>query len=188
MSDYIKLFDNKNQQDAFAESEDYTQPHISCTKGGGNLKYNNGSGGITADSITPELLENEDIGRKILNWGLSDEEISHLHTLHGIYEEFQSSIHGDEDLSALGNFSDFFLDGNEFQTDTSRYSNLLDEIQTLEEYKYLVYSVYGDFDIGGIVLKRNNYNKLAFESVDRSVIIFFREGRYCDVYIGADTF
>ena len=32
-----------------------------------------GEGEITTDDITPELLENEDVLRRIENWGLSDE-------------------------------------------------------------------------------------------------------------------
>lgn len=74
-----------------------------------------------------------------------------------------------------------------FQTQTSRYNDLLDKMQTLEEYKYLVYSVYGNFEDNGIVLKRNNYNKRTFESMDCSVNITFNEGQYCGIYIGADT-
>ncbi len=187
MSDYIKLFDNKTQQDTFAESENYTQPHISCTKGGGNLKYNNGGGGITADSITPELLENADILRRIQNWGLSDDQISHVHVLHGIEEQFRESLGIDEDLIGVGDFSDFLLDGTAFQTDTPEYSDLLNRIQTLEDYKYLVYSVYGDFEDGGIVLKQGN-NKLRFESIDRGIVICFtNSGRYCSIDIGVDT-
>ena len=38
-------------------------------------KASKGGGTITADDITPELLENEDILKKVQNWGLSDEAI-----------------------------------------------------------------------------------------------------------------
>lgn len=146
-----------------------------------------GGGEITADDITPELLEDEKVLIKIWKWGLSDEQISHLHVLHGIDEQINNSFQSDEDLSAYGEFGNFLLDEDNFQTLTPRYSNLLDEIQTLEEYKYLVYSIYGNFDDGGIVLKRTGANKLSFESVDRGVKIFFREAQYCNIYIGTDT-
>ena len=40
MSDYIKLFDTKAEQDSFMASRDYVKPHVSCTANGGNLRYN----------------------------------------------------------------------------------------------------------------------------------------------------
>ena len=40
MSDYIKLFDTVEDQFEFSISENYIQPHVSCTTDGNNLKYN----------------------------------------------------------------------------------------------------------------------------------------------------
>lgn len=39
MSDYIKLFNSKQDQTDFANSTNYILPHVSCTVDGGNLKY-----------------------------------------------------------------------------------------------------------------------------------------------------
>lgn len=46
MSDYIKLFNTKAEQDAFLSSSGYKEPHISCTANGGNLRYNQSFVGI----------------------------------------------------------------------------------------------------------------------------------------------
>lgn len=40
MSDYIKLFNTEQEQTAFINSNNYTQPHISCVVNGSNLTYN----------------------------------------------------------------------------------------------------------------------------------------------------
>lgn len=41
MSDYIKLFETKSEQEYYRGSKDYITPHVSCTKDGKNIKYNN---------------------------------------------------------------------------------------------------------------------------------------------------
>lgn len=46
MSDYIKLFNTKAEQDRFLSSSGYKEPHISCTANGGNLRYNQSFVGI----------------------------------------------------------------------------------------------------------------------------------------------
>ena len=46
MSDYIKIFNTKSEQDRFLSSSNYKEPHISCTANGGNLRYNQSFIGI----------------------------------------------------------------------------------------------------------------------------------------------
>ena len=143
----------------------------------------NGSGEITVDSITPELLENEDILKRIQNWGLSDEEISRLHTIELNTDAVASALSCDEAILYTASIDDCTID-NVGRT-------AFDEIEFLssgDEYKYLLY---GSQDFSPLVIKRTYEDQgyIRYEAENDTLKIeFIDTPDFVTVWIGYSYF
>ena len=184
MSDYIKLFDSTTQQDTFTESEDYIQPHVSCTKGGGNLRYNNGSGGITADDITPGLFDDVRMRAKAKNYGFRDEDILNLPTITFLD---LSNLEWDEDLRYTADImgGNMNMNGAVYSfEDTQHTANTIRDLYH-SNYNYVAYNA----SAIPVVLRLNKMREdfVRMISIDECLEITFVDDTF-KISIGPDTF
>lgn len=150
-------------------------------------KASKGSGGtVTADSITPEILEDEDAWKKIRNWGLSDEEISHLHTI-----KFEvDAISYDEDLSShLSSNDDTFIslwfDGEEIPAGNALINFCGSFL--LNPPEYLLYTQ--ESASTGVVFKKVfTFNTGVMYSAIQGADISFLNNGSIESSVGIDTF
>ena len=140
-----------------------------------------GGSEITADDITPELLENRDIYHKIQNWGLSDEEVSELPVITGIEDSFQSGVTGEEDLLATAEFIEFTFDGLSLNSQNNQDRQFFD---TLDD-PYIVYK--SSEDSGYIVLKKVSRSSNHYEDFSGTLVIGLNYGN-CYISVGVDTY
>lgn len=151
--------------------------------------------------ITPELLENEDIFKKVKNWGLTDEEIRELVIITNISEGDLNFVY-DEDLQATTNFSKCVIlthTGNipdRYDYTGVNHDNLFDYVKNL---KYLLYcSINVEQD--ELKIKDENYNYctvlkkekatntyIMFSDVSSSFAIGFDLNSKPMIYAGADN-
>lgn len=156
--------------------------HKKASKGGG--------GTITADSITPELLENEDVLNKILNYGLSDEEALQLPRMYA----FISDARVDEDLMCIADIQHGELQGLYFNGETYPDSTTIEEDFTYRmrssdsHPEYVRYSQYEDAT--GVVLKKliDNLQTLCYYSILGIQFVVELNTRRVWFKMGVDTF
>ena len=152
-------------------------------------KASKGGGTITADSITPELLENPDVLGKIRNWGLSDEEVLQLPRMYA----FISDARVNEDLMCNADLQHGELQGLYFDGETYSDGTAIEEDFTRRMFssdshpEYVNYSQYEDAP--GIVLKKQADNS---DTIDYYSILGIRfvlnSTRRVWFEIGVDTF
>ena len=155
---------------------------------------------IIVDDITPELFENEDIVKKINNYGLTDEEIRKLSIIANI-NDGELNFERDEDLSCCTKFSQCVILSyiNETWNKYNYNGNNSDLFDCVKNIEYLLYYS-GVINQDQLEIEDNQYNfctvlkkedsdddYISFVDVSSSFEILFDRNFKPMVYVGVNN-